>query len=174
MEKEKSIKPPVPKNFNAGLAVTISIPKNIGINCAEERILCLVQDANFMETSSGLKVATTIGQDDPDGKKTQQAIKRYFVVAAGVLAKKMKYRNEEGKKKIRIRKGDEIIMALNPDSTAYFPPTVTDFSSVDKNGAPAVYYAFDRYEITGVIRHNMDFSGDYKGLRKWWYKLTRR
>ena len=170
---EKTIKPDVPKNFNAGLAVTISIPKTIEIVCAPERIFCLSQDANFMETKSGLKIATTIGQQDPDGKKEQQGIKRYFVVAAGVEAKKMKYINEEGKK-LKIRKGDEIILALNPDSTAYYPPTITDFSSVGKNGEPAVYHAFDRYEVAGVIRHNLDFTDDYKGFRKWIYKIFKR
>ena len=60
MENEKTIKPPVPKNFNAGLTVSISIPKTIGITCAEERIFCLSQDANFMETKSGLKIPVPI------------------------------------------------------------------------------------------------------------------
>ena len=173
MENEKTIKPTVPKNFNAGLTVSISIPKNIGITCAPERIFCLSQDANFMQTVSGLKIATTVGQEDPDGKKEQQAIKRYFVVAVGHKVKKVKYINEEGKKR-KIRKGDEIILAINPDSTAYYPPTITDFSSVGKNGEPAVYHAFDLYEVAGMIRHNMDFSDDYKGFRKWIYKRFNR
>ena len=34
-----------------------------------------------------------------------------------------------------------------------------------------VYYTFDQYEIAGIIRHKMDFSDDYKGLRKWIYKV---
>jgi hypothetical protein len=168
--KNETMKPEVPSNFNAGLAITVSIPRKIEIMCAPDRIFCVRQDANFMQTSSGLKVSTTIGQMDPDGKKEQQGIKRYFVVAVGQSAGKIKYLNEK-KKKIKIRRGDELIFAMNPDSTAYFPPEVTDFASLGKNGEPVKYYAFDKYEVAGVIRHKLDFSGDYTGLRKWIYRI---
>ena len=170
MEEKKTIKPEIAKNFNKGLAVTVSIPKRVNILCAPERIFCLKQDANFMETSSGLKVSTSLGQEDPDGKKEQQSIKRYFVVAAGSKVKKLKYINEEGKK-IKIKKGDEIVLAINPDSTAYYPPVVKDFSTTGPNGEPMVYYSFDQYEVAGVIRHRMDFSDDFTGLRKWIHKV---